>query len=84
MMRPIFDRNVERPEYASAWLKSMLKSRRFVQNRDRIVEFRRASKRAFESYVSRETLPFDQTDDANLAKNARYVSRETFCFSWDY
>jgi hypothetical protein len=39
-----------------------------VQNRDRIVESRRVSKRVFESYVSRETLPFDQTEDANLAK----------------
>jgi predicted dienelactone hydrolase len=44
-------------------------------------EFRRASKRAFESCVSRETLPFDQTEDGNLAKNARCVSRETFAVS---
>ena len=41
-----------------------------MQNRDRIAKFRWASKRAFKSYVSRETLPFDQTEDANLLKMA--------------
>ena len=53
----------------------------FCAKPDRIVEFRRASKRAFASYVSRETLRLTKRRDANLPKNARYVSRETFAVS---